>query len=126
MDKQLIIWCLCGLWCTSLAGSIDSQNIKSEVRYAPEWSSLDSRPLPEWYDDVKLGVFICIGIYSVPGYGNEWFWKNWKGTNQSKIVQFMKDNYRPNWTYADFASQFTAEFFDADQWSEILEASGAK
>ena len=38
----------------------------------------------------------------------------------------MKDNYPPDFTYADFASQFTAEFYDPDQWADIIKASGAK
>ena len=32
----------------------------------------------------------------------------------------MNKNYPPNFSYADFASQFTAEFFDADQWAQIF------
>ena len=27
------------------------------ARYSPDWPSLDSRPLPAWYDEAKLGVF---------------------------------------------------------------------
>jgi alpha-L-fucosidase len=38
----------------------------------------------------------------------------------------MKGNYRPDFTYADFAPQFTAEFFDADEWADIFNKSGAK
>ena len=26
--------------------------------YTPDWPSLDSRPLPAWYDEAKLGVFM--------------------------------------------------------------------
>ena len=26
--------------------------------YSPDWSSLDSRPLPKWYDEAKFGIFI--------------------------------------------------------------------
>lgn len=49
------------------------------VRYTPDWSSLDSRPLPSWYDDAKFGIFIHWGVFSVPAYGSEWFWWYWKG-----------------------------------------------
>jgi len=41
-------------------------------------------------------------------------------------VDFMKKNYRPDWTYADFANQFTAEFYDPNQWADVFQASGAK
>lgn len=48
-------------------------------RYQPDWSSLDSRPLPSWYDEAKFGIFIHWGVFSVPAFGSEWFWWYWKG-----------------------------------------------
>lgn len=44
-------------------------------RYEPTWDSLDARPLPKWFDDVKVGIFIHWGVFSVPSYQSEWFWK---------------------------------------------------
>ena len=41
-------------------------------------------------------------------------------------VEFMKKNYPPGFTYASFAKQFQAEFFNPHQWAEILNSSGAK
>ena len=38
----------------------------------------------------------------------------------------MKKNYRPDFAYADFAPQFTAEFFDPEKWAELFQAAGAK
>ena len=38
----------------------------------------------------------------------------------------MKKQYYPDFNYQHFARQFTAEFFNATQWSEIFQASGAK
>lgn len=38
----------------------------------------------------------------------------------------MKKNYPPNFTYADFAPMFTAEFFDPDYWSDLFQEAGAK
>jgi hypothetical protein len=32
-------------------------------KYAPNWESLDTRPLPKWYDDAKFGIFIHWGKY---------------------------------------------------------------
>ncbi len=65
------------------------------------------------------------GVFSVPSFGSEWFWQHWKRGNKP-YVNFMKKNYRPDFTYADFASDFTAEFFNPNQWADILKASGAK
>lgn len=44
------------------------------VRYEPNWKSIDSRPLPDWYDQAKFGIFIHWGVFSVPSFGSEWFW----------------------------------------------------
>jgi len=101
---------------------IDSNDAK---RYLPNWESLDTRPLPQWYDDAKFGIFIVWGVYSVPAYGNEWFWHNWKGGDPD-VVNFVKENYPPNFTYGDFAANFRAELFNPDQWADILQASGAR
>ena len=40
--------------------------------YQPDWFSLDRRPLPEWYDQSKVGIFIHWGIFSVPSIYSEW------------------------------------------------------
>src|SRR5207237_3098428 len=51
---------------------------KQEVIYDPTWESLDSRPLPDWFDKIKIGIFIHWGVYSVPAFGSEWFWQFWQ------------------------------------------------
>ena len=27
-------------------------------KYLPTWESIDSRPLPNWYDEAKVGMFV--------------------------------------------------------------------
>ena len=95
------------------------------LRYTPDWDSLDSRPLPRWYDEGKFGIFITWGIFSVPSFQNEWFWYNWK-TDVPSVVKFMEENFRPDFTYADFAKMFTAEFYNPEEWAELFEAAGAR
>ncbi|CAM4759519.1 unnamed protein product [Rotaria magnacalcarata] len=99
----------------------------TKQQYKPEWSSLDQRPLPAWYDESKIGIFIHWGVFSVPSVYSEWMWWAWKGDNPNPdTVVFMNKNYPPDWTYADFASQFHAEFYDPNEWADIFAASGAK
>ncbi|XP_051167885.1 alpha-L-fucosidase-like [Leptopilina boulardi] len=93
--------------------------------FQPQWESLDKRTLPSWYDDAKFGIFIHWGVYSVPSIGSEWFWKSWKD-GSIVLNKFMKQNYPPNFTYQDFARDFTAEFFDPVKWSQLFRDSGAK
>uniref|UniRef100_A0A3P9K524 Alpha-L-fucosidase n=1 Tax=Oryzias latipes TaxID=8090 RepID=A0A3P9K524_ORYLA len=95
-------------------------------RYQPNWESIDSRPLPGWYDQAKFGIFIHWGVFSVPSFGSEWFWYYWQKQKQPAYVDFMQKNYPPDFKYQDFASSFTAEFFNAKEWTDILASSGAK
>ena len=99
-----------------------------DSKYEPNWESIDSRPLPSWYDESKVGIFMHWGVFSVPAFGvNEsaFLWLDQKQGNPT-VLKFLKNNYRPDWTYADFASDLTTEFFDPDQWADIFKASGAR
>lgn len=96
------------------------------TRYEPNWKSIDSRPLPAWYDESKIGIFLHWGVFSVPSLYSEWFWEQWRDNTTKGAVQYMKDNYKPDFTYADFAPEFTAELFEASEWADIFKASGAK
>ncbi|XP_023296903.2 putative alpha-L-fucosidase [Lucilia cuprina] len=99
---------------------------KVQTKYEPKWSSLDKRPLPSWYDEAKVGIFIHWGVYSVPSMGSEWFWTDWKNLKYKNYVDFMEKNYKPGFTYQEFAQDFTAELFNATQWSLLFRDSGAK
>lgn len=94
--------------------------------YTPDWPSLDSRPLPDWFDEAKFGVFVHWGVFSVPAWGSEWFWWHWKGEGSLQYQLFMKENYPPGFSYADFGPQFTARFFNPDAWADLFQAAGAK
>ncbi len=54
------------------------------------------------------------------------FWWDWQGEPQQDVVDFMKKNYPPGFHYSEFASDFTADEFNPDQWAEIFQDSGAK
>lgn len=36
--------------------------------YEPNWDSVSTHPLPAWFEDAKLGIFLHWGLYSVPGW----------------------------------------------------------
>lgn len=44
----------------------------TQQQYEPDWTSLDKRPLPAWYDESKVGIFIHWGVFSVPSFNSEW------------------------------------------------------
>ncbi|XP_046357814.2 alpha-L-fucosidase-like [Haliotis rufescens] len=118
--ERCLLWILFLLVCYSTFSPCASK------RYEPNWDSLDTRPLPSWYDEAKLGIFIHWGVFSVPSYSSEWFWWNWKGQPLPAISFFMQENYPPDFTYADFAREFTAEFYNPEEWASIFEEAGAK
>ncbi|MEI6077347.1 MAG: alpha-L-fucosidase [Verrucomicrobiota bacterium] len=102
-------------------------------KYAPNWASLDARPMPAWYQDAKFGVFIHWGVYSVPSWGvhgqyAEWYWHFSKSTktNEAAWGEFHAKNYGTNFSYMDFAPRFTAELFDAKQWADLFVRAGVK
>ncbi|MGQ1784468.1 alpha-L-fucosidase [Saccharicrinis sp. GN24d3] len=37
--------------------------------YDGSWASLQKMPVPDWFDDGKIGIFIHWGSYSVIGHG---------------------------------------------------------
>jgi alpha-L-fucosidase len=95
-------------------------------QYTPDWASLDTRPLPTWYDQSKIGIFIHWGVFSVPSYV-EWFWYRWKGPEPNPaVVAYMEKYYPSDWTYADFATEFHADLYDPNEWADLFAASGAK
>ncbi len=105
------------------------------MRYENNWESLNTRPVPAWFEDAKFGIFIHWGLYSVPAYAPksnyaEWYWYNIMqdkpNETQQKYVDFHNKIYGKYFRYEDFAGQFKAELFDADEWAGLFEASGAK
>jgi Alpha-L-fucosidase len=95
---------------------------------------------------VQRSVFSCIGAYTrcpvlarngfgstgEVGGGGICRLKKDKGLTflseykQPKYVNFMDRNYRPGFTYQEFAKDFTAELFNADEWADLFQKSGAK
>ncbi|XP_049458233.1 tissue alpha-L-fucosidase-like isoform X2 [Epinephelus fuscoguttatus] len=77
------------------------------ARYAANWTSLDARPLPQWFDQAKIGIFVHWGVFSVPGFGqySEWFWYWWRSERRKEEVEFMQRNYPPGFRYVVFTSK---------------------
>ena len=119
------------LLCVTLCVGLHSTPTQGSGPYKPTWDSIDSRPLPQWYDEAKLGIFIHWGVWSVVAYGGHpraetaFLWLSWK-QGDPETVKWMRAHYPPDITYADFAADFHAEFYDPNAWADMLQASGAK
>uniref|UniRef100_A0A1I8EQQ9 Putative alpha-L-fucosidase n=1 Tax=Wuchereria bancrofti TaxID=6293 RepID=A0A1I8EQQ9_WUCBA len=115
-----LIWEVLGLLLIDI-GAIQWIQGKS---YLPTWDSIDSRPVPQWYQNAKLGIFCHWGHKDA--FSSEWMWYAWKVSNISDVIQYVSKYYKPSVTYADFAQDFTAEHFNAFIFRDIVEASGAR
>ena len=96
-------------------------------RYEPTIESLDRHPLPDWYADAKLGIFIHWGLYSVPGWAPlvhpehdfaspdyitnnpyaEWY-LNTMRIDGSPTQKYHREHYGANYDYYNFAQYLTA------------------
>lgn len=113
-------------WVLSLLLSVFVLNAQT---YQPDWKSLDSRPIPQWFNDAKFGIFIHWGVYSVPAYTEkgryaEWYLHSLKRGDPA-VNKYHKAAFG-NKSYYDLAPDFKAELFQPDEWAKLFEKSGAK
>lgn len=96
-------------------------------KYKADWQSLSHHKTPEWYCRDKFGIFIHWGIYSVPGFGNEWYSRNMYSKTNREYLHHIK-HYGPQdkFGYKDFIPMFKGEKFSADEWTELFRKAGAK
>ncbi len=104
---------------------------RSQQLYQPTWESLSNYQCPEWFKDAKFGIFIHWGVYSVPGFGSEWYprWMYLDSTvwGLNYYQHHIKIYGTPDkFGYKDFIPLFKAEKFNADQWADIFKKSGAR
>lgn len=101
--------------------------IASGGPFRPDWPSLQSYRVPSWYMDGKFGIFIHWGVYSVPGFGNEWYPRNMYQQGSREFAHHL-EKYGPHnkFGYKDFIPLFTADKFDADEWAGLFRRAGAK
>jgi alpha-L-fucosidase len=104
--------------------------------YSDSWTSLDSRPIPAWFEDAKFGIFIHWGVYSVPSWRKlepglyasyaEWYYARVMYNKQNGGDDFHNRNYGKDFEYRDFAPLFEAELFDPIYWARLFKSSGAR
>lgn len=109
------------------------------------------RPLPVWFDDAKLGIFLHWGLYSVPGYapksgetaevvakggwelwfaqhpGAEWY-ANSLRIPGSPVQSFHRQTYGRDFNYEDFVPRFHEASAGSKpaQWAELFRQAGAR
>jgi alpha-L-fucosidase len=117
----------------------------AQIEHLPAWESLDQRPVAQWWQDAKFGVYLHWTLASVPAWGAHasFYWPNLLKSRQEEAAgpkprrntlddehlglwQFHARNYGAEFQYPDFAPLFHAELFNPDQWAGLLVRSGAR
>ena len=121
------------------------------MSYEASWESVAEHPMPEWYDDAKLGIFLHWGLYSVPGWAPqvaniqqmlhddgpaamlrnnpyaEWY-RNTSRVEGSPTWQHHREAWGEDFDYDDFVPLFDAGTADADLGAiaEVCRQAGAR
>ncbi len=119
--------------------------------YQPTLASVKQHPLPVWFEDAKLGIFVHWGPYSVPGwaprtgnlceviaqYGDaywfahnpyaEWYCQAMQIAG-SPTQQYHAETYGAHTPYAAFGPQFNAAArgWDPWAWGDLFRRAGAR
>lgn len=118
MISSLLLLALCG--CTTVK--------KDAARYTADWDSLaQHQAMPEWLQDAKLGIYFTWGPYTVPAHGTEWY-PRCMFEEGSAIQKYHEKTYGPvaEFGYEKFIPMFKAEHFDAEDWADLFQKTGAK
>ncbi|MDR0537976.1 MAG: alpha-L-fucosidase [Tannerellaceae bacterium] len=115
--------------------------------WKPTWSSLMKHTTPEWFSDIKFGMFIDWGLWSVAGYTipldpNREVYPDWyeyqmiadnngprRYDKHGKIFslrQYHEKNWGQDFYRGDFIPLFTAENFNADKLTDLAVEAGMK
>lgn len=129
MKRLVIIFCFL----------LMSKAMLAQPKYQANWTSIDSRPVPTWFEDAKFGIFIHWGVFSVPAWGPtkasvyekyaEWYWWRLLDPNaetHKNFNEFHTATYGKDFKYQDFVKDFKCEMFDPKEWATVFQESGAK
>src|SRR5215469_6331619 len=136
------LWFLIAVGCLvfAVAKLADAQNVANVERqlnrvvagtrsgpFRADWDSLGAYRVPEWFRDVKFGIFLHWGVYSVPAFGNEWYSRNMYVAG-NPAFQHHVETYGPQskFGYKDFIPYFHGEHFDPDAWVDLFARAGAR
>ncbi len=95
--------------------------------YRADWESLQKYQQPQWYKDAKFGIFIHWGVYSVPGFGSEWYPRLMYQQKEPVFANHVKTfGAQDTFGYKDFIPKFKAEKLDPAAWAHLFKESGAQ
>jgi alpha-L-fucosidase len=135
--------------CAIAVAGVGAQTKEPQVtrKYEATIESLNKHPLPSWYADAKLGIFIHWGLYSVPGWAvltpageklspeeylkrnpyAEWYYNTLR-LEGSPTQQYHKEHYGANYNYYNFAEAFDKDIqkWKPEDWAQVFKMAGAR
>ena len=102
------------------------ERVIAQGPYEAAWASLMTAPVPAWFRQRRLGIFVHWGLYSIPACSNEWYSRTMYIEGMPAFDHHVK-TYGPQkeFGYKDFIPLFTAERFDAGEWMDLFREAGA-
>ncbi|RTE55597.1 alpha-L-fucosidase [Arenibacter aquaticus] len=120
-----------------LLGACNSPKKKNSAVIEPydgSWESLQKMPVPDWFNDGKIGIFIHWGPYSVIGHR-----KGGRGyaehvpkliyEDSTYYYKYLRERWGavpPEFGYKDIIPEFKAENWNPDDWAKLFAEVGAK
>jgi len=116
-----------------------SNDLISQENIKPTWESIDARPVAEWFEDAKFGIFIHWGPYSVPAWSpkgtySEWY-QYWMQTRTlfgngnftgTEVWDYHVKTYGEDVPYYQFGDMFKADLFEPEAWADLFSRSGSR
>ncbi|MDC0584171.1 alpha-L-fucosidase [Bacteroidales bacterium] len=125
--KSFIYLLITSLLLLSSCGGSTTSKTTTAPTYTADWESLTKYEVPEWYKDMKFGIYFHWGPYSVPAHETEWYSIRMY-QKDSPIRKHHEETYGTldKFGYKDFIPMFTAEKFNADEWVDLFVNAGAQ
>lgn len=99
--------------------------VNREGKYQPTWESLAQHPIPAWYEQKRLGIFLHWGVFSVPAY-HDWYARNMYIKGGPEYEHHVRHYGDPkDFGFKDFIPRLTMERFDPREWVELFRETGA-
>ena len=91
------------------------------------WKSIEQNyKTPEWFLDGKFGIFIHYGVYTVAAHASEWYPRHMY--SNSGVQKWHEEHFGrvDSIGYKDLIPLLKMEKFNADEWADLFEKSGAR
>jgi len=96
--------------------------------FQPTWDSIQQNYKdPDWFRDAKFGIYMHLGIFSVPAHASEWYVRYMYGGN-ADVMKWHTEHFGPptKFGYKDFLPMYTMANWDPDAWATLFKKAGAR